>query len=42
MAAMMIRSNGMLNGQIEELAMSNNPYISGLSVTIIEKMEGSG
>ena len=30
----------MLQGQIEELSMSKNNIASGLSITIIEKMEG--
>ena len=39
-ASMLIKSNGMLQGQIEELSLSKNNYVSGLSFTILERMEG--
>ena len=40
MGSILIKSTGMLQGQIEELSMSKNNIASGLSITIIEKMEG--
>ena len=30
----------MLESQIQEYCMSKNNYVSGLSITIVEKMEG--
>lgn len=40
LGSILIRNTGMLQGQIEELSMSKNNIASGLSITIIEKMEG--
>lgn len=40
-AGLMLKSTGSLKNQIDELSCSNNNYVSGLSITILERLEGT-